>query len=94
MRLNRGTLEQKFKNDRRIQVLPGEGGWTAILEIQSEKSDEALALHLLAQYDLITYPGYFFDFGQGNFIVLSLLLPSKIFQEGINRLWEGLGKDP
>ena len=88
---NYGTLTRKFQNRQGVQVLSNEGGWYSVLEVQSGKSDEALALVLLEKQNLITHPGYFFDFGEGDFLVLSLLLPSKIFQEGVDRLWDGLG---
>ncbi len=89
---NHESLARKFQNDRDIQVLPCEGGWTAVIKIQSKKSDEELAQALLEEQNLITHPGYFFDFDEGIFLVLSLLLPSKIFKEGLDRLWDGLEK--
>ncbi|PIU40584.1 MAG: pyridoxal phosphate-dependent aminotransferase [Candidatus Omnitrophica bacterium CG07_land_8_20_14_0_80_50_8] len=87
---NRAALFRRFQEDSRVQVLPCEGGWYAVLEIRSGRADEELAMELLENNNIIIHPGYFFDFEKGNFLVLSLLLQEKIFQKGIDRFWAGL----
>ena len=59
-------------------VLPAEGGWSAIVRVPAVRSDEAWALHLLANHGVLVQPGYFFDFDEtvpGVYLVLSLLAP-------------------
>ena len=43
-------------------------------------------INILEQDHVFVHPGYFFDFTKGVFLVLSLLTPSDIFQEGMERL--------
>ncbi len=86
VRANDDYLVKKFENNKKISVLTGEGGWVAVLRFQSDRSDEEVSLSLLQQHDVIIHPGYFFDFEGENFLVLSLLLPSEIFQKGIDAL--------
>ncbi len=89
---NREYLETIFKNKTNVRILTGEGGWYSVFELDSKKSDEDAALYLLEKQGIIVYPGYFFDFAEGNFLVLSLLLPEKVFREGADRLLKGLEK--
>ena len=41
---------------------------------------------LLARQGVLVQPGYFFDFENEAFLVVSLLTPSEVFREGIERL--------
>ena len=83
---NREYLIQTMKGKESVRVLKCEGGWYAVLEISVSLSDEELALNLLEKQNVLTYPGYFFDFPEGNFIVLSLLPKAETFKEGVNRI--------
>ena len=67
-------------------VLNVEGGWSAILQVPRVRSEEEWALMLLGERDVLVQPGYFFDFESEAFLVVSLLTPSAIFEEGIRRL--------
>ncbi len=49
-------------------------------------SEEAWALALLTEDDLLVHPGYFFDFPFGCLLVLSLLPPPDVFFAGVARL--------
>ena len=83
-------LRDAFYQKKETRVLSCEGGWVAILKLDKEKSDEKCALSLLRDQDVVTHPGYFFDFGEGEFLVVSLILPPKIFSEAVTRLLKGL----
>ena len=67
------------------QVLPVEGGWSAVIRLPRVMSDDDLALALLDR-GVVVQPGYFFDFTAEGYIVVSLLTNEEIFQEGISRL--------
>lgn len=67
-------------------VLDVEGGWYAILRVPNTWSEEEWTLRLLRERDVLVQPGYFFDFETEAFLVVSLLTPSDIFQEGLRRL--------
>ena len=71
------------------QVLPVEGGWSAVIRVPRIMSDEDFALALLDR-GVIVQPGYFFDFPYDGYIVLSLLTPEEIFSEGVKRIASAL----
>ncbi|HEX2834544.1 MAG TPA: pyridoxal phosphate-dependent aminotransferase [Thermoanaerobaculia bacterium] len=66
----------------RIDVLPVEGGWSAVLRVPRVRTDDELALHLLAQ-GVFVQPGYFFDFERDGYIVVSLLTEEETFEKGV-----------
>ena len=68
------------------RVLRREGGWYAVLETETTIPDEELVYQLLEHDNVFVHPGYFFDFADEHFIVVSLLTPSLIFQTGISKL--------
>ncbi len=72
--------------DGPIQLLAADGGWNAVLRIPAILDEEAFVLDLLKKEQVLVHPGYFFDFEEPGFVVLSLLIPTNRFQEGLNRL--------
>jgi hypothetical protein len=68
------------------QVLNVEGGWSATLQVPRTRTEEQWALTLLADHDVLVQPGFFFDFESEAFLVVSLLTPPEVFDEGIRRL--------
>jgi hypothetical protein len=68
------------------ECLPVEGGWYAVLKIPSAVPEEGWAVRLLAEDSVLVHPGFFFDFQDEGYIVVSLLLPLEKFVEGIRRL--------
>jgi len=68
-----------------MHVLPVEGGWSAVVRVPRVMSDEALALALLDR-GVVVQPGFFFDFAQDGYVVLSLLTREEVLAEGIKRL--------
>ena len=63
-----------------------EGGWFATVQMPRIRTSEEWALTLLERCDVLVQPGYFYDFDQEALLVLSLLTPTEIFQEGLQRL--------
>lgn len=86
-RANLAKLRLAFANVPAAQVLPVEGGWSAVIRMPRVLSDEQLALALLDRGVLIQ-PGYFFDFDSEGFVVVSLLTPAATFEDGIGRIAE------
>ncbi len=72
-----------------VEVLPVEGGWSAVLRVPRTTTDEELALRLLDR-GVIVQPGYFFDFEDDGCMVLSLLTPEDVFAEGVRRVIESV----
>jgi alanine-synthesizing transaminase len=69
-----------------IQVLPAEGGWSAVLRIPSLTTDEDFAVGLIERSGVVVQPGYFFDFRGEGFVVVSLLTPEEVLREGVRRI--------
>jgi alanine-synthesizing transaminase len=67
-------------------LLRTEGGWYAVLQVPSLESEEDLVLSLLTRDDVLAHPGYFFDFPRESFLVVSLLPPPAVFDEGLDRI--------
>jgi aspartate/methionine/tyrosine aminotransferase len=70
-----------------------EGGWYAIVQVPRTRSEEQWTLDLLQHHNVLVQPGYFYDFEQEAFLVLSLLTPTDVFHEGFSRLMDCLQSD-
>ena len=66
------------------QLLPAEGGWSAVVRIPRTMTDEEFALDALERRGVAIHPGYFFDFERDGYFVVSLLTPCEIFAEGLH----------
>ena len=64
-------------------LLPAEAGWSAIVRVPETVSDEEWALRLLGEDGVLVQPGYFFDLRLGATLVVSLLPPPGVFDQGI-----------
>jgi aspartate/methionine/tyrosine aminotransferase len=89
---NFGFLKASLDLHPLFQLLQAEGGWYAVLKGPLSMNDEAFAVQLLQNKNVLVHPGFFFDFPGENFLVLSLIVNEKAFQEGIRRLCEELAE--
>jgi aspartate/methionine/tyrosine aminotransferase len=87
IRINR-TLLERLKLSSPWTLLPAQGGWYAVLGMPSARDEEEWALGLLEDEGIYVYPGYFFDFAEEPYLVLSLLPQPDRFAEGIARMAE------
>jgi len=69
-----------------FEVLNVEGGWSAILRVPRTRSEEEWCLLLLEEAGVLVQPGWFFDFAEEAFLVVSLLPPEPVFAEGLSRI--------
>jgi aspartate/methionine/tyrosine aminotransferase len=67
-------------------TLRADGGWYAVIRVPSIQSEESLVLELLLQHRVLVHPGYFFDFPDEAYLVVSLLPPTAEFDEAVSRL--------
>lgn len=74
------------------ELLDAEGGWYAILRVPRTRSEEEWALELLESDGVLVQPGYFYDFETEAYLVLSLLPPPAVFDEGAARVTERCGR--
>jgi alanine-synthesizing transaminase len=68
------------------RVLASEGGWSAVLQVPSLDSEEALVINLLEKDGVLLHPGYFFDFPRESYLVMSLLVAEGRFADGTDRV--------
>lgn len=83
---NRATLAA-LTADTALTLLPAEGGWTSILRLPAAHTDALWARHFL-DAGVWVQPGFFYDFADGAWAVLSLLSPPAAFRIGVTRLVE------
>jgi alanine-synthesizing transaminase len=82
---NLDHLRATFGPESAVRVLNVEGGWYAIPQVPRIRSEEEWTLMLLDEQGVLVQPGFFYDFEAEAFLVVSLLTPELVFQEGISR---------
>ncbi len=66
-----------------VSVLQTEGGWYAVLKVPRTCSEEEWAIRLLSESGVYVFPGYFFDFPENGYLVISLLPEPTILEQGM-----------
>jgi aspartate/methionine/tyrosine aminotransferase len=93
----RAAIQQRTRRNLRVlreiasrhpacEVLPVEGGWSAVIRVPATRAEEALVLDLLRSERVLVHPGYFFDFPREAFLVLSLLPADELFASAAERV--------
>ena len=77
------TLREAFPSKYCPEVL---GGWYAVIRLGED--DEELTLRLLKEKHVLVQPGFFFDFDEDGWVVVSLLQEPAQFKEAIGRIRE------
>ncbi len=85
-RVNDSFLRSQCARLSNGHVLKREGGWYAIINLAPAFDEESFTVKLLEEENVLVHPGYFFDFPETGFLVVSLLAPEEIFQRGIGRI--------
>lgn len=83
---NREIFSKIFDPSCPVKALAIEGGWYGVIQLPGEISEEDVSLELLQRENVFVHPGYFFDFSDWPCLVVSLLTPSKDFEEGLVRI--------
>jgi len=91
VRHNYEWLKGSLAADPVVALLAAEAGWYAVLRVPPVRSEEEWCVELLVRQGVLVEPGYFYDFAHGPYLVVSLLTPPPVFQEGIRRLREMAG---
>jgi aspartate/methionine/tyrosine aminotransferase len=86
VRRNLAELDRQLAGQAFCRRLRIEGGWYAVLRVESDLTDEDLAIELLRERDVYIHPGHFYDFPAEGYLVVSLICPEADFAEGIRRL--------
>lgn len=82
---NGGLLEQRLTPTTGLRPLLREGGWYAVVAMDGPGGEERL-MDLVQRDRVLVHPGRFYGFDRPGFLVLSLLTPKPVFQEGLERL--------
>lgn len=85
-RRNLSFIQEQLRENSECRILSPEGGWYAAIEIPGRLSEEAWALEFLTKDHVFVHPGYFFDFEQEAYIILSLLPAEPLFRDGLRRI--------
>jgi alanine-synthesizing transaminase len=83
---NLAGLDRELTLHKVCSRLEVEGGWYAILRVPATRSDEDLALALLAEKGVYVHPGHFYDFPSGGYLVVSLICEEREFKIGLQSL--------
>jgi alanine-synthesizing transaminase len=83
---NLSELDRQLAAQKSCSRLEVEGGWNAVIRVPATRSDEELALELLAVRGVSVHPGHFYDFSSEGIVVVSLITPEKEFSSGLSRL--------
>ena len=78
---NLAALREMFPSKYCPEIL---GGWYAVIRLGGD--DEELTLRLLKEKHVLVQPGFFFDFDEDGWIVISLLQEPSVFAEGLQRI--------
>jgi aspartate/methionine/tyrosine aminotransferase len=94
LRRNLDMLRVLVARRPEVSLLQVEGGWSAVLQVPSYRSEEALVLDLLTEDRVLVHPGYFFDFPAESFVVVSLLAEPARFDRGVELLLARAARAP
>jgi aspartate/methionine/tyrosine aminotransferase len=86
MRRNLAELDRQLAEQKAVSRLKVEGGWCLVLRVPATRSDEDLAIELLATQGVSVHPGHFFDFPSTGHAIVSLIIPEPKLAIGIERL--------
>ena len=81
LRQNLAALREKLPSKYCPEIL---GGWYAVIRLGGD--DEEQTLRLLKGKHVLVQPGFFFDFDEDGWIVISLLQEPAVFAEGLKRI--------
>lgn len=83
LKQNWETLHAAFPSKYCPMVL---GGWYAVVHLGED--DEELTLRLLREKHVLVQPGFFFDFEEDGWVVISLLQEPSVFEKAVQRMAE------
>jgi alanine-synthesizing transaminase len=89
---NYHRLKEQAASAPASRVLPASGGWYAVVQVPTLRSEEDLVVDLVTRDGVLTHPGYFFDFPRESYLIVSLLTPEAPFATGVGRMLERAGQ--
>ena len=86
LRENLRSLRTIVGSHPALTLFEPEGGWSAVVRVPAVVPEEELVLRLLTEANVLVHPGFFFDFSEEAFVVLSLLPAPAQFTDGAQRV--------
>lgn len=86
IRANLAALRAAVTPTSGVTVLPAEAGWYAVLRVPATRSEDEWVLALRDDARALVQPGWFYDFGRGAHLVVSLLPEPAVFAAAIARV--------
>ena len=77
---------RRVTRDRTVTPLSLDGGWSAVLQVPSTRSETDWVLGLMNDPGVLVQPGWFFDFVREAYVVVSLLTEPEVFEHGLSAL--------
>jgi aspartate/methionine/tyrosine aminotransferase len=90
MKENLCQLDHLLLRHPHLRRLPVYGGWSVLIQRPDIEDDEKCVLRLLSDFQLLIYPGHFFDIHKNGFLVASLLPEPATFGVAIKKLLKAL----
>jgi alanine-synthesizing transaminase len=90
---NLAFLDGLLARQKMVTRLAADAGWYAILRIPALEGDDQTALRLLSSERTAVFPGYFFGFPGGGWLVVSLLPQEEEFAEGATAVLKHFHED-
>jgi aspartate/methionine/tyrosine aminotransferase len=69
-----------------LRILQVDAGWYAIVVLPPQLPEEQTVERLLRERDVLVQPGFFYDFEKSGYVVLSLLTPAEVFEQGVGEI--------
>ncbi len=89
---NLGVLQRALAGSA-VTPLHVEGGWYAVLRLPRTRSEESWVIELVERAGVLVQPGWFFDFPDEPYVVVSLLTPPAELEQGLGHLVQLVGRD-
>ncbi len=83
LRTNLQQISDQVAQTPGVQALTVHGGWYLILRLPDHRDEEEWVMDFLQKDHVFVHPGYFFDFIDEPYIVISLLPEPLIIQKGL-----------
>jgi aspartate/methionine/tyrosine aminotransferase len=80
---NLATLERLAADGWGLQVLRTEAGWSTVLSLAGCVGEQGCAERLVRERGVVMHPGEFYGMPEAQRVVVSLIVPSADFMEGI-----------
>jgi aspartate/methionine/tyrosine aminotransferase len=86
LRQNLDTLRSVVSGAPSLTLLEPDGGWSAVVRVPAIQAEEDLVIRLIESESVLVHPGYFFDFDDEAYLVVSLLPRPDVFEQGMKRV--------